>query len=67
MIYKTCFKGKSNWDLDFEISNEASAAHGCGATFKGQFWYFGDDKKVSLCSFSQCSVGHEKFLGLCYR
>ena len=34
--------------LDFDLEDVSGADNGCGATFMGQFWYFGDDRKVSL-------------------
>ena len=35
-------------NLDFDLEDVSGADNGCGATFLGQFWYFGDDSKVSL-------------------
>ena len=31
-----------------DMDDKAPSDNGCGATFLGQFWYFGDDSKVSL-------------------
>ena len=41
------FQGNVNDDLDFQYEEGATAALGCGATLMGEFWYFGDGKKVS--------------------
>ena len=35
------------FDLRFNYQREATADNGCGVTFMGEFWYFGDDTKVS--------------------
>ena len=37
-----------NPNLNFNYLNGASAKKGCGVTFLGDFWYFGDENKVSL-------------------
>ena len=48
MIFNTSIEGNVNWDPDFQYLDDDSAAdNGCGATFMGQFWYFGGDRKVS--------------------
>ena len=39
------FLGKINEDLTFEYGNGARAVYGCGATLKGEFWYFGGNNK----------------------
>ena len=41
------FKGEINYDFEFKYLSDASADNGCGVTFMGEFWYFGDDTKVS--------------------
>ena len=40
-------EGTINQNLNFNYLNGATAVNGCGVTFMGEFWYFGDDKKVS--------------------
>ena len=46
--YQLFHEGDVNWDPAFEYLDDSSAAdNGCGATFMGQFWYFGDNRKVS--------------------
>lgn len=47
-ITDSCFKGNMQNSLDFDLEDVSGADNGCGATFMGQFWYFGDDRKVSL-------------------
>ena len=37
----TFILGNLNEDLSFGYGNGAEAAFGCGATLKGEFWYFG--------------------------
>ena len=38
--------GNVNEDLNFEYGEGATALGGCGATLFGEFWYFGNGKKV---------------------
>ena len=33
--------GKVNDDIDFTYGEETSTYYGCGATLRGEFWYFG--------------------------
>ena len=30
-----------NYEIDFEYESGTSASSGCGATLKGEIWYFG--------------------------
>ena len=41
-------KGNFNPNPDFEYMDGALAQNGCGVTYMGEFWYFGDDEKVSF-------------------
>ena len=41
------FKGEEYGDFEFKYLSDASADNGCGVTFMGEFWYFGDNTKVS--------------------
>lgn len=36
-----------NDDLDFTYGDGATAYYGCGATLKGEFWYFGGSGKAN--------------------
>ena len=47
-ISHSTIQGNINRDLDFESTNEATA--GCGVTFMGEFWYFGDSKVSRIIS-----------------
>lgn len=42
------------------MEDKSPSDNGCGATFMGQFWYFGDDSKVSLTwiqmLFNNCRI-----------
>ena len=42
------FDGNINDDLAFEFGEGATVMNGCGATLNGEFWYFGNGKKVSF-------------------
>ena len=42
------FDGNINDDLGFEFGEGATVMNGCGATLNGEFWYFGNGKKVSF-------------------
>ena len=33
--------GKVNDDIDFTYGEETATYYGCGATLRGEFWYFG--------------------------
>ena len=35
------FNGNVNEELNFEFGEGATVYEGCGATFMGEFWYFG--------------------------
>ena len=37
------FNGNVNEDLNFEYGEEVTVYDGCGASFMGEFWYFGGD------------------------
>ena len=41
-------KGNFNPSPDFEYMDGALAQNGCGVTYMGEFWYFGDHTRVSL-------------------
>ena len=43
----TLFKGEKYDDFEFKYLSDATADNGCSVTFMGEFWYFGDDTKVS--------------------
>ena len=51
-ITYSCIQGNRMPNLDMldfkDMDDKSSFDNGCGATFQGQFWYFGDDSKVSL-------------------
>ena len=40
-------KGEEYDDFEFKYLSDATADNGCSVTFMGEFWYFGDDTKVS--------------------
>ena len=42
------FDGNINDNLAFEFGEGATVMNGCGATLNGEFWYFGNGKKVSF-------------------
>ena len=42
------FAGNINDDLAFEFGEGATVMNGCGATLYGEFWYFGNGKKVNF-------------------
>ena len=42
-IFEITSSGNVNDDLDFEYGDGTTVAYGCGATFMGEFWYFGGD------------------------
>ena len=46
------YLGNVNNELDFTYGDGVTAAAGCGATLKGEFWYFGgygsNNRQVSL-------------------
>ena len=35
------YSGNTNEDFTFEYSDGTTAHYGCGATLRGEFWYFG--------------------------
>ena len=43
-------KGNFNPNPDFEYMDGALAQNGCGVTYMGEFWYFGDNERVSFIS-----------------
>ena len=47
-IWVTLSLGNINENLDFKLTYHAPAYRGCGATLNGEFWYFGNEKKVSF-------------------
>ena len=44
------FNGNFNSNLDFEYTEDQMAENGCGVTYMGEFWYFGNNVKVSFLS-----------------
>ena len=46
LIKFTLNQGNVNYDLNFEYEDSALAYCGCGATLKGEFWYFGSAQRV---------------------
>ena len=58
-ITYSCIQGNRMPNLDMldfkDMDDKSSFDNGCGATFQGQFWYFGDDSKVSFILYNACS------------
>ena len=41
VTFRMFYSGNVNDDIAFAYENDAYAYNGCGATLRGQFWYFG--------------------------
>ena len=41
VIISKSFQGQVNDDIDFTYGEGTAAFYGCGASLRGEFWYFG--------------------------
>ena len=59
-ITDSFIQGNIRRDFEFKNWDQLSVTDGCGTTFMGQFWYFGDGKQVSLIRLIGCSYDSSK-------